>query len=438
MKLYGLFLEATAAEEAKQRGYNPRPFGYWEKNGKIVARTVDGKLELVSDDEPSQSEPSTEPDPKPTGMSAKDAGTAPSNTVTQKDAKKTAGIPVGDEEDGPESHVDGSESAPQQPIAKPNPHRLKMGNLGMPAELDTLDIYFGGENDEFDLCREILPGEEVIVMTKWEVDEFIYGEDIPFKPTEFRKKSLESADKQHREWRSKLPDDQRSKLFKVQHEWQGKGHYHKNEEYKEKVNSFINSLPPSEVDVFYPIERGMSIDSEKIEDFLKEFRVGEDVTTPPSGFSTDPRAARSFAIPYVRGRVGVLVRVLPNEQGKVNGICLSGLTKENANLSTDEEFDLDGLKAFDYEHEVIRPTGPVGRCVGVKKLIYTNDSFMGSPVNAIYVIDLEERGYESDLHESINDEEPRNHVFEKIMNTSFGDYRPKQLKLSKIASGVFK
>src|SRR5665213_607369 len=131
LKLSKLLPEGSAADKAHKRGLVSVGYDKWaDKSGKTVARTVDDDLKDVGEEEPIDKQATTPgtpdstptnkqefPDPKPTGMSAKTAGTAPTNHPTAVDGAQKNGMSAA----SPKAPTGGQ--AP--PAVAPNPYLPK-------------------------------------------------------------------------------------------------------------------------------------------------------------------------------------------------------------------------------------------------------------------------------------------------------------------------
>jgi hypothetical protein len=412
VRLIDLLFE-DAADDARKKGLTSSGFGYWkDKSGKVVARTVDGKLVPVKDDEPAATKSSNNdevPTAKPTGTSAKAAGTAPDNTVRPQDVEKAAGKETGKEEP---TGADGETKEPPKPVVPRNPFRPMDIKVGRPVDHTELK----DKPAKIPLDKPMVIGETPVVMSKDEWFEFFTAYEMDNLKTTMAKLASEDAMLQHRNWRNKLDPTTRSQLHKVQYDWQSSGLYSMPKDKKERINNFISTLAEKTkptMNLEYPVERGMRIsDPKTAEQFLSAFRIGEKVDLPASGFSVDPQVARGFADTSRKDAIGVLIRLAPNRKGQLKGIHLHG-TKSD----------------YDSEKEVIIPPSKNARCIDVKKLVRDDEN--GSSV--CYVIDLE------DQDESLTEDmktETKNPVFEKIMNTSFGEWAPKSSKLSTMVRDI--
>jgi hypothetical protein len=416
VKLFRLLLELSAAAEAKQRGLKSLPYGRWaDKSGKIVARTVDGKLVRVVGDEPESKEPkSSEPKAKPTGTSAKAAGTAKSNIPTKLDQDKKMGTL--------EPKKDGKGKSSEEPQINPEPtypvtYQTKM-TIGKPVEKDRLPELIGAI-DKFGHAEEIVIGEEIHIVDQKDFDAFLDADEETCGLLAWdgvHEHARISAFKQAKEWREKLPHKMQIELRDTAEEWQDEGPMRMSASARQRVNAVfdkVSKMGTPVCNVAQPIERGMILSPANLKDFLSGVRVGEDINLPNSGFSSDAQVARKFASgkqfgtdAFQHGAVGVLIRLLPNKDGNVHGIHLTGLTD-----ITQEE------------SEIVRPSWAKQRCVGVKKLLAPRPDWPDKPHTAcVYVLDLQEvtdepktveEGFEYDWTKK-----PTSETFDMYMNTS--------------------
>lgn len=179
-----------------------------------------------------------------------------------------------------------------------------------------------------------------------------------------------------------------------------------------------------------PIERGMTISSNKIEEFMKAFVIGENVEMPPSGFSPDPTVARTFVYPESH-KTGVLIKLHPMKDGTVNGMCLTEVELPDTFTDTMERHDFkQAIDDFKHEREIIRPSGAGNRCLNVTKLLAKGED--GSPY-VTYIIDLEDTGYGDELLEATIPTQKKNSTFDTEMNTKIGGgKKPSGTKLSEL------
>jgi len=210
--------------------------------------------------------------------------------------------------------------------------------------------------------------------------------------------------------------------------WQDLPQYLRPQAERDHINSIINKVcngnPPATLELSHPIERGMTMNKDQLTEFLKAFRIGEEVDMPPSGFSASPTMARQFCEDENPNLAKVVVRLSPNHDKKIHGLALYALEPSTDLLGPDLHADLmDTRKNFENEQEIIRPTGPKSRCTGVRKVIAETDREDNryAPTMCLYIIDLEEAGYPQDIGPVTEVEEmghqPVNKVFIEKMNT---------------------
>jgi hypothetical protein len=433
-------LNEAAADQAHQKGLKSAGYGRWaDKSGKIVARTVDGQLVAVRPEDPTGGRQKGKAEPKPKGMSAKDAGTAPSNTPTAKDVAKT----TGQSEPGKEkkdSKGGGEQASPMAVHDDGQSHYRTKLQYGKPVEAHTAAKELEGLHGA-EAVKEIVIGEEVIMVGDEEWNDFFTAD--PAKNGLLNPQGVElhaqiSAFKQDNGWRQKLSPKDYKTLIGFQAWWQEKPKEERPKAQREYVSAFFDKVskgpPPAKCSVAQPIERGMRIDVDDIEDFLKDLHIGEDVNLPCSGFSAKAAEAREFATGGI-GIVGVVWRLAPDKNGNVNGIHFSGL-----DIPPEKEQERDIYKAYcamyDKEQEILRPSWSRTRCVGVKKLVYANKGSLVPHVRVCYVIDIQEAesdAKEVSLPESYKydwDKPQTNSVFDAYMNTSFNatKYMPIKMK----------
>lgn len=425
VKLKSLVLELTAAEEAKNRGLIAKSYGKWaDKSGKIVARTVDDKLVPVKDDE----KPA---DTKPTGMSADQAGTAPDNSIRPMDAEKTAGGMDG----GDDTANGNGEQQTGPPTVTLNPFYKRL-EFGRPIESQNVKLEFEEDTiKNMEILEEVIIGEEPVIISLNEFYKFVYAEDETPDQQESKWDRIQhAAQNQNRDWRAKLPEKVQDVLVDIQLYWQSDGHHNRDSNSKERINKFINKVckgpPPAELSIEQPMERGMTFSYEDAIPFLQNFRIGEDIDFPPSGFSLENRIARSFGNPlnFVQN-IGVVIRLAPNRESKVNGMALCHVTPPSTRKDS-----ASNLRYHNDELEVIRPSGPKARCIGVKKMIVKEPKNVRRDQMIMYVIDLEEQGYEqqNEIHESYDDSDNPDPILYKFMNTPLRNIRENVIKLKEM------
>jgi hypothetical protein len=409
LKFSKILNELTAAEKAHQMGYSSAGYDKWQKDGKIVARTVNGELVPIGVDDV---EPADDPALAPTTTSAKAAGKVKPLVVTVQDAKKLAGQDIKKalhhknkkDNDLDNDGLPNSEEIPH--FAPRNPYGVQPLPFGRPLEDYEMREEFSPSCDPYDMLKPIHAEEEFYVLSESEWGKFMYAKE--FNHDEIDQMGKEVAMRQKDEWRSKIEPNIALELAQVQNDWQAKGQYDSSPDWKEERNSFLNLVangkPRAMMEgVQQSMERGMILDKDSLKEFLSAFTIGEDMELPPSGFSLDPALAREFARPAY-DQAGVIIRMAPNRQGQLYGISLA----------------FNGNPNYDYELEVIRTQGPKARCTAIRKLICDPRTELMGRVRVVYVIELEERGYEKDFVDEAKKKQYKNPVFERIMNTSFG------------------
>lgn len=448
--------EASAAQQAKEMGLEAAPFGRWKKNGVVTHITNDqGQLEPVQGKD---GQNPTAGGPKPTGTSAQQAGTAPSNvpsiddiTKRQDAARKDAmGGAAKDKKKVGEKDVGGADGEQQQapPPVPHNPFRPKSFhppvNWGkVVSARDELETHFEGA-DPYNYRRELVVGETVVVADSnadlrkiTAVNDGLSQRDLD----ERADAGTMSAKDQNRTFRKNLPDNVFDALIKVQNWWQESPQFERPEDQREQANGFINSIcdhyKPA-IQSEFPIERGMRVHAGDIEEFMSKIAIGEDIEMPPSGFSTNPTVARQFGSP-IHDRVGVIMRIHPNKKGQIHGIHLTQVDVPKEKKDLREKYR-QTQSEYGHEQEFIRPSGCKARCLNVTKVISKpkdalDKQMAGAGTHCLYVIDFEEQGYEEDLQESHTVDGIKNPTFDEYMNTSVGIHRkPHNTKLKNMVN----
>lgn len=439
VKLVKLLFElSAAAAEAEKKGLDSMSFGRYGKDGKVTHMARGDKLVPVKDDEVGDDKPSAQnPDMKPTGMSAKDAGKAPSNAVTAKDVAKTTGAesPAPDTEKEfnklDKEHDLSSQQDEPEHRATPNPFHTEIRAIGKTVTPEELRRYVPEKLDPYGFGETVHLEEELEVCTSEQFERFLYAETgwdgLPEWRDEQLKKDLQAAEIQGSEWRVALDDEVQRELLHVQAWWQEMPQFKRPSSDRTSTNAFINNIckgpPPATLEIDHPLERGMMLAKDELPEFLKAFRVGEELEVPPSGFSLDPRQARSFGEPgYMRA--GVVVRLAPNRDGQVHGLALCGY-KPSPDLFEDPDDQRYAERLGDEyrdEAEVIRPSGPKAMVKRVRKIMEQprmQDVGTYAPTRCLYIIEMEEMGYPVDAEqvtESV-DETPVNKAFIEKMNS---------------------
>lgn len=432
-------LESTAAEKAKSMGLEPDSFGRWKKNGVVTHRTDDnGELVPVKSDAQS----TTTNGPKPTGMSAQQAGTAASNVPSLDDMEKRQDARAKDAMGGAKKNkkvtrkdvggADG-ENTPTPPVPPHNPFRpdnfhppVKWGRIANNRE--EIESHFQDE-DTYNFRKELVVGETVVIAeSNRKFHDIIHlADDI--SPDEFVdrvKVGKITAKAQNSDFRSKLSSDVFDALIRVQNWWQESSQWERPEDEREQTNEFINSVcdhyKPA-IQTKYPIERGMRVHAGEIEEFMSKLAIGKEIEMPPSGFSTDPMIARSFAGPSYN-KVGVVMRIHPDASGKLHGIHLTHVDVPEEKGALAKEYAL-MQNEYSHEQEIIRPSGCKARCLNVTKIMSKTHSQLDinlpdQGVRCMYIVDMEELGYQDTLQESSESTEREYPIFDKYMNNSVG------------------
>jgi hypothetical protein len=367
----------------------------------ILTDPKTGKLVPVKDkDDPKADQSNKVENPaqgqaKPMGTSAQAAGVAPNNMPTANDIQKIAKTSKPAGEETPEDNFAKTPSGEGSPMmaVKTNPHVLEMKmDIGTPIDKSQIKEYF--PNDPYHLLDTEIIGEEVVVFNEREQTEFFQGTEQEIENRGRNWKKWCNIAYEQNNWRAKLSPKLRHALLKAGRIWQQHA-IHKNAD-KEKVYSFFNKLcqkfkPTTKLSD--PIYRGMRIPPDVASEFLKNFRLGESVDIPPSGFSMDRFHALWWGQPDTKN-VSVLLRLAPKDDGTLYGLHLSNnVDEQNKNPEYEEEL------------EVIRYSGPKAKCVNVTKVIAPEKSNRlpwQSTVSTeklptvCYVIDLEEQGFEDE------------------------------------------
>jgi 8-oxo-dGTP pyrophosphatase MutT (NUDIX family) len=390
--------ETDAAAEAKKKGYKSDGFGRWKdsETGDVVARTdhTTGKLVPVDNDDLStglQAKPDTPA--KPTGMSAKDAGTAIKSTPGKSDIQKMNGMSQSPSK--PQQSPMGDPQQQQQtPTVKANPHlnQLKL-NLGKSAKAthEQVKKYFELKHvpDPDHLLDEYVACEEPILVNKDVLINFMYPKtDENPQLHAIEDAGFRDAERQNQEWRSQLSLETQKTLASAINLWKSNVRPKFDDEQFQKLQKVINDIcqinPPT-VQLKTPLERGLILRPQFLTDFLKRFRVGEEIDLDASGFSISPSIARDLTT-HQANEVGILLRLVPNREGTLYGLHI---TMDKSEYSS----------KIDYHHmreqEVIRYKGPKVKCIGMKKLL----TIFNKTVFCLYVIDLEEEGYPKQIAE---------------------------------------
>jgi hypothetical protein len=393
IKVARLMLEMDAAEEAHQKGLTSAAFGKWkDKTGNVTHLTdpKTGKLVPVKGDEDTTSQKVENPaqgQPKPKSTSAHDAGVAPNNTPTAQDIQKTAKTsqPATQGNEAGEDNFAKTPSGAGSPMMAviPNPHVTQMKlEVGKPIDKSKIKDYY--PRDPHNVLTPEIIGENVVLLTKEEKTGFFHQTRPVNNYGQYQK--IAAA---QNEWRNTLPPKERKALLEMGLIWQ-EGSVRTASDYKKKlVNKVLETIckkrrPQTKINE--PLERGMKLLPEDAVEFLKNFRIGEMVELPPSGFSLDKTYARDYAWPNSRN-ISVVLRLAPKKDGTIYGLHLSDVDDNTRKMF-----------AFEDEFEVVRYPGPTARCVGVTKMIAdSGQNQIGHELPSVgFIIDLEEQGFEDD------------------------------------------
>lgn len=363
--------------------------------------------ELSNSDGPTEKEQKQ----KPTGMSAQQAGIKPSNVIMADDASQTAG---GD--------TTGNVGTPMN---LPVNQFKEEWTVGKPIEHSQVDKLLNKSISGFDFVKQKhIIGEEIMILSPNEWTAFFKNETSDVLQSDVTAHSIQDAQIQYAELLA-AHDDAFVQSFLKSIKWWKEND---NTMSIQTFNAFINAVcehPPIEMDSLCPIERGMTIGVDEVEKFLYNFRIGESVNFPPSGFSSNISKVRNFAnVVYSdSSNVGIILRLIPNSSGRINAIRIHNLKASTSNLQLNKDFSALSMR-YDYEREIIRPSGPTAKCVDVKKLVYNCTGLNASwtpnipTYGCVYVIDLEDQGYlDNDLQV-----DP---IISRYMNTSVNQTRAK-------------
>jgi hypothetical protein len=165
--------------------------------------------------------------------------------------------------------------------------------------------------------KTLVPGEKVVVSA-------IHSWSLPGDNTWTSHKQLgEWALAQDAERKKTLSKADYDIFTKAADRWQGGSQWNQAPQSRKFMNEIFskvaNGPPPSLTTISQPLERGMTLRTEEVEDFLEAFRIGEKVYLGPSGFSEDRNTARKYASEDDKG-IGVLMRMMPSNSGKIKGI----------------------------------------------------------------------------------------------------------------------
>ena len=181
-------------------------------------------------------------------------------------------------------------------------------------------------------------------------------------------------DEQYQEQMSKLSKEEQQQVKEDAASWKKLGGYEaiqeaiesgetseqeirdRNERMSERAHETITKVEQ-------PIERGLTIPTSDVDEFLERFVEGEDAEIPDegghgsSGFSIDAQKARFFGKLENEDetKTSIIIRLLPNSKGEVRGLFIDG--------EPGTEFE---------EGEIIRSSKSKAKVVSVEKVKYPN------------------------------------------------------------------
>lgn len=449
IKLKQILNELTASEEAHQKGYESRPFGYWAKNGKIVAKTQNDKLIPVNQgDTTALLNPQKAPDAAPTNQDIKktqqpvyNKGTRQTKPIRPLDIQKKMSALTKKKDQTPKA-----EAEQPPPQVEPNPnykpfidiktvnnYNQHMNDINYETKNPTtyvkplqsyelkeyLNTQYPKGYQENDVLNTNIPGENVyFVNSAYAVSSFISYS------------SEKRSDAEHDELDSqcrRIYDYSLGKYFSNTNygatkdvkdsfvDWL-KGHREDpqiREEVDHHIANLVNMTKPS-IRTNLPIYRGMSRRLDKLQPFLKEIEIGKLYNFPLSGFSLNASVGKNFLMNNHKNRHGVLNRITPNKNNILYCFPLFPMTLDNELLAE-----------YYNEQEVIKYNNPPAKCIGITKLIYPtfpDFSSVGNPqLRFVYVLDFEEQEMEEQpIKEDINKKRKLSY-FDEMMNTSLAE-----------------
>lgn len=171
--------------------------------------------------------------------------------------------------------------------------------------------------------------------------------EIRTEISEREKEWVPTSVKQHTEWRSKLPTDIQRRLIEVSNAWQGNPQTHIPLEKRKSRNAFLDNVidgtysngVPATFHTTNPVERGMGIPIDKINEFMSNIQPGNSMNIPIEGFSMRYHVPREFIDTYNESKASVIMRMYPKESGVMKGLCLSSLQRANITLPESPEYE---------------------------------------------------------------------------------------------------
>jgi len=133
-------------------------------------------------------------------------------------------------------------------------------------------------------------------------------------------------------------------------DWKGKGVWRtlndpltskkEKERLKKQIEILSDIASKDSFKIDYSLERGMIIPTTDIDSYLQNFNQGQEISLPPSGFSGNPKSARTFAQieKNDKERVSVVIKLHPNSKGMMRGSYI----------------DVSETSLFSKENEIVR------------------------------------------------------------------------------------
>ena len=390
--LKNILLESAASEEAKKLGLKSIGFGRYVKPNepkKVVAKSVNGKLQMVGGKEEPKEDPST-----PGQLQLFDPKGKPQNV-------------------GQTTFDDLDDKCDERGFAR---KEIISGEQTIiwPADVGNIFLSKGKGNDpnvnrgSFEYAK--FTGRSLTSLDFREEKLAKLATKLNNQYAVAKEYSSVDAERQNN-WRQEvlLPSEQ-STLIDIQTNWQETSHWNSgNEKWMNKqINEMCAKEKPPTVDIneHVPyIERGMKIDDEHVENFLSNFRIGKDVILPPSGFSARPDIARTFTKPgyaspgnIPRG-VSVLLRLKPQPKSDtLVGLHLSNVD-ENSFGDAPTERDILDDEPVPPDIDGVRDNSDLEEPLSPNRTDYdTDESFEEASIQ--YDNDMEE--YNQNLEDEYN------------------------------------
>lgn len=261
--------------------------------------------------------------------------------------------------------------------------------------VDTNRTYFYREGDVHLLAEKTFTYDWSYGSGKFNPDNVTKGE---IARVNYEQEAIEQS-----EWRQNMPKGELIKLYKVQNRWQQDSQYNDVSSTREERNNFLNRVlkgpPPALFRTKEPIERGMTIDIDSFNDFISQFKVGQNIKMPPSGFTSDLTVSRGYAANDgpSKGNIGVLLRVLPKDD-KVYGLTLGhAFAKAPTDIKMDHGLE---LLTVDDEQEIIRPGWANNKVIEINKVVTALDD-PSMPPALTYEIVMQEEGIDDSIKEQL-------------------------------------